>query len=138
MKTRLVVLLACVLFVSVHPAFAQSRDPYFTTFSANYDVVSREPGATSNAGAHFDVAGTWKRDEPFIGPVGEVGFRPLYHNQSWTIVLRQRTWPKPSRFWTSARNAGQKGRLAGKQPSSPGVISGIAATRSSRDYQRAA
>ena len=83
MRTRFVVLLACVLFVSVHPAFAQSRDPYFTTFSANYDFVYHEPGDTSNAGAHFDVASTWKRDVPFIGPVGEVGFN---HFDGGTIV----------------------------------------------------
>ena len=57
-----------------HPASAQSRDPYFSTFSANYDVVYHEPGATSNAGAHVDLASTFKRDVPFIGPVGEFGF----------------------------------------------------------------
>jgi hypothetical protein len=38
---------------------------------------------TSNAGAHFDVASTWKRDVPFIGPVGEVGFN---HFDGATIV----------------------------------------------------
>jgi hypothetical protein len=84
MKTRFVLLLGGVLlFVSVHPAFAQSRDPYFTDFSANYDFVYHEPGATSNAGAHFDVASTWKRNVPFIGPVGEVGFN---HFDGATIV----------------------------------------------------
>src|SRR5439155_25749303 len=83
MNTRFVLLLAGVLSVSVHPAFAQSRDPYFTTFSANYDVVYHQPGATSNAGAHFEVASTWKRDVPFIGPVGEVGFN---HFDGGTIV----------------------------------------------------
>src|SRR5580700_11356505 len=74
MKTRFVLLLAGVLFVLVRPAWAQSRDPYFSTFSANYDVVYHEPGATSSAGAHFDFASTFKRDVPFIGPVGEFGF----------------------------------------------------------------
>ena len=74
MKNRLVFLIAGFLFAFIHPASAQSRDPYFTTFSANYDFVYHEPGATSNAGAHFDVASTLKRDVPFIGPVGEVGF----------------------------------------------------------------
>jgi len=83
MKTRVVLLLAGALFVSVRPASAQSRDPYFTTFSSNYDFVYHEPGATSNAGAHFDVASTWKRDVPFIGPVGEVGFN---HFDGGTIV----------------------------------------------------
>jgi hypothetical protein len=74
MNRRLIVLLACALFVFVRPASAQSSDPYFTTFSANYDIVYHETGATSNAGAHFDVASTLKRDAPFVGPVGEVGF----------------------------------------------------------------
>jgi len=83
MNIRFVLLLTGILFVSVDPAFAQSRDPYFTTFSANYDVVYHEPGATRNAGAHFDVASTWKRDVPFIGPVGEVGFN---HFAGATIV----------------------------------------------------
>src|SRR6476661_9284854 len=83
MNIRFVLLLAAVLTVSVHPAFAQSRDPYFTTFSANYDFVYHEPGDTSNAGAHFDVASTWKRDAPFIGPVGEVGFN---HFDAGTVV----------------------------------------------------
>ena len=83
MKTRIVLLLAAVLVVSAHPALAQSRDPYFTTFSANYDFVYHEPNVTSNAGAHFDVASTWKRDVPFIGPVGEVGFN---HFDGRTIV----------------------------------------------------
>jgi len=73
MKTRLVFLLSFLL-LSVHAASAQSRDPFFTDFSANYDVVYHEPGSTSNAGAHFDVASTLKRDAPFVGPVGEVGF----------------------------------------------------------------
>ena len=55
-------------------ASAQSRDPYFSTFSANYDLIYHQLDTTSNAGAHFDVASTFKRDIPFIGPVGEVGF----------------------------------------------------------------
>ena len=83
MKTRVILSLTVLLLVTVHPALAQSRDPYFTTFSANYDFVYHEPGATSNAGAHFDVASTWKRDVPFIGPVGEVGFN---HFDGGTIV----------------------------------------------------
>src|SRR5258707_1711156 len=83
MTNRLVLLLAAVLFISVHPVSAQSIDPYFSTFSANYDVVYHEPGNTSNAGAHFDVASTFKRDVPFIGPVGEIGFN---HSEGGTIV----------------------------------------------------
>ena len=83
MKTRIVLpLAACVFFLS-QSVSAQSRDPYFSTFSAHYDVVYHEPGATSNAGAHFDVASTLKRDVPFIGPVGEVGFN---HFDGGTVV----------------------------------------------------
>ncbi len=74
MKTRIVFLLAASTLLFVGPASAQSRDPFYTDFSANYDLVYHEPGSTSNAGAHFDVASTFKRDVPFIGPVGDVGF----------------------------------------------------------------
>src|SRR5215472_5556638 len=74
MNTRFVLLLAGSVLLFVHPASAQSPDPFFTDFSANYDIVYHEPDSTSNAGAHFDVASTFKRDVPFIGPVGEVGF----------------------------------------------------------------
>jgi len=70
MKTRLFLLAAGFLLVVAHAASGQSRDPYFTDVSANYDVVYHEPHATSNAGAHFDIASTMKRDVPFIGPVG--------------------------------------------------------------------
>ncbi len=74
MQTRLVCLIASAVLLFVRPLAAQSRDPFFTDFSANYDVVYHEPDATSNAGAHFDIASTLKRDAPFVGPVGEVGF----------------------------------------------------------------
>src|SRR5262247_1179603 len=83
MKTRLVLLVVAVVMMSVARASAQSRDPYFTDFSANYDFIYHETGATSNAGAHFDVASTWKRDVPYIGPVGEVGFN---HFEGATVV----------------------------------------------------
>ena len=83
MKTRIVLPLAAVLFLLSHSVSAQSRDPYFSTFSANYDFVYHEPGATSNAGAHFDLASTVKRDPPFIRPVGEVGFN---HFDAGTVV----------------------------------------------------
>ena len=74
MKTRLLVMLPAVLvLIAPRLASAQSRDPYFTDLSVNYDAVYHESGATSNAGAHFDIASTWIRHEPFIGPVGEVG-----------------------------------------------------------------
>ena len=83
MKTSIILPLAGFLFLVSHSASGQSRDPYFSTFSANYDFVYHETGATSNAGAHFDVASTLKRDEPFIGPVGEVGFN---HFDGGTVV----------------------------------------------------
>lgn len=67
-------LIAAALLISVTSASAQSSDPYYTTFSADYDVVYHETGATSNAGAHFDVASTIKRDVPFLAVAGEVGF----------------------------------------------------------------
>src|SRR4029077_5887656 len=67
-------LLAGFLLFAARSASAQSRDPYFTDFSANYDVIYHHPHLDSHAGAHFDLASTWKRDVPFIGPVLEVGF----------------------------------------------------------------
>jgi len=83
MKTRLAFLLAGFVLLFVTRASAQSQDPFFTDFSANYDIVYHEPGSTSNAGAHFDVASTFKRDVPFVGPVGEVGFN---HFDGATVV----------------------------------------------------
>lgn len=74
MRTRLFAPLAGLLLLAAQSAFAQSRDPYFSTFSANYDVIYHQQDVTSHAGAHFDLASTFKRDVPFIGPVGEVGF----------------------------------------------------------------
>jgi hypothetical protein len=62
------------LLLGVRAVHAQSADPYFATFSANYDVIYHETGDTSNAGAHFDVATTVKRDIPFVSALGEVGF----------------------------------------------------------------
>jgi len=80
---RRAVLSVCILFTLVSAASAQSRDPYFTDFSANYDFIYHETDVTSNAGAHFDVASTFKRTPPFIGPVGEVGFN---HFDGGTVV----------------------------------------------------
>ena len=74
MTIRSASLLTGLSLLVAHGASAQSRDPYFTTFSANYDLVYHQHEATSHAGAHFDLASTFKRDAPFIGPVGEVGF----------------------------------------------------------------
>jgi hypothetical protein len=76
MKSRLfvrpVMLVLLVLF-GARSASAQSRDPFHTDFSLNYDAVYHETGATSHLGAHFDVASTFNHHAPFIGPVGEVG-----------------------------------------------------------------
>jgi hypothetical protein len=83
MKTRLFILPVVLVLFAARAVFAQSRDPYFTDFSANYDVVYHETNTTSNAGARFDLASTWKRDVPFIGPVGEVGFN---HFDDGTVV----------------------------------------------------
>ncbi|GAC1465318.1 MAG: hypothetical protein PVSMB1_15070 [Gemmatimonadaceae bacterium] len=66
MKTRLLTLLVGLLLLAARSASAQSRDAYFTTFSANYDVVYHEENATSHAGAHFDVASTFKREVPYL------------------------------------------------------------------------
>jgi hypothetical protein len=73
MRTRLVFLLTGLVLLTAGLASAQSRDPFFTDFSASYDIY-HEPDSTSGAGVHFDLASTLKRDVPFIGPVGEVGF----------------------------------------------------------------
>jgi hypothetical protein len=72
MTTRLFALTAGCLLFAASSAFAQSRDPYFTDFSANYDAVYHA-SVTSNVGMHIDIASTIKRDVPFIGPVGEFG-----------------------------------------------------------------
>jgi len=66
-----------LLTLAATSASAQSRDPYFSTASANYDFVYHETGETSTAGAHFDVATTVKRDVPFLGVMGEIGFNSL-------------------------------------------------------------
>src|SRR5689334_9860800 len=83
MKLRVLVLPALLLLLTAGSVSAQSRAPYFTDASANYDVVYHEPFVTSHAGAHFDLATTWKRDEPFVGPVGGVGFN---HFEGATVV----------------------------------------------------
>jgi len=55
------------------PAFAQSRDPFFSDVSANFDFVYHQQDTTSNLGAHFDFARTIKRDVPFLSVMGEIG-----------------------------------------------------------------
>ncbi len=77
MRTSTVVAIAVTCFAAV-PAHAQSRDPYFATASANYDFVYHEPGDTSAAGGHFDLAATVKRDVPYIGVIGEIGVNHFY------------------------------------------------------------
>jgi len=54
MRTRLILLLAGLVLFVVHPADAQSCDPFF----------SYEPDSTSHAGAHVDVASKGTRDVP--------------------------------------------------------------------------
>jgi hypothetical protein len=74
MKARVSTLFAGFLLLAARAASAQSTDPYFTDFSAQYDVVYHEEDVTSHAGAHFDFASTFKRSVPYMGPVVEVGF----------------------------------------------------------------
>jgi hypothetical protein len=86
MRSRLFVVPVLLVLVAARSASAQSResrDPYVTDFSLNYDAVYHETGATSNVGAHFDVASTFNHHAPFIGPVGEVGFN---HFDGGTVV----------------------------------------------------
>jgi hypothetical protein len=66
-----------MLVIVATSSFAQSRDPYFATASANYDFAYHETADTSAAGAHFDIASTVKRDVPFLGVMGEIGFNSL-------------------------------------------------------------
>jgi hypothetical protein len=73
MKLRLFVLPVLFVVLAARSASAQSRDPYVTDLSVNYDAVYHETGATSNVGAHFDIASTFNHHAPFIGPVGELG-----------------------------------------------------------------
>jgi hypothetical protein len=73
MRHSTIIAVVGLLLLSVSPAFAQSRDPYFATFTPSYDVVYHEPDETSGAGAHFDIASTIKRDVPFLSLAGEIG-----------------------------------------------------------------
>jgi hypothetical protein len=72
MRTRLL-LLVTPLLLAASSVSAQSRDPYFTTFTPSYDLVYHELGETSTLGGHFDVATTIKRHEPFLSLAGEIG-----------------------------------------------------------------
>jgi hypothetical protein len=68
-------------------ASAQSTGPYATTFSANFDVAYHETFFdNSNVGAHFDLAGTVKRDVPMVAVVGEAGFNHFSDATIATVV----------------------------------------------------
>jgi len=76
MRLQLLFVTACVIAGSLlapSSASAQSSDPFFADFSANYDIVYHERDETSNLGGHFDIATTIKRDVPFLVLAGEVG-----------------------------------------------------------------
>jgi hypothetical protein len=72
MRIRLPLLIAS-LVLAASSVSAQSRDPYFATFTAGYDLLYRELNETSALGGHFDLASTIKRDVPFLTLAGEVG-----------------------------------------------------------------
>jgi hypothetical protein len=82
MRHTLTTTLTVLFLIVATSSWAQSSDPYFATVSGNYDLVYHETGATSAAGAHFDVASTVKRDVPFLGIAGEIGFN---HFDSATV-----------------------------------------------------
>jgi hypothetical protein len=74
MRTRVLLLIAPFLFAAATvSAQAQSRDPYYATFTPSYNLVYHELGETSAFGGHFDIATTIKRDTPFLSLAGEVG-----------------------------------------------------------------
>ena len=72
MRIRLL-LLSLPLLLAASTASAQSRDPYFATFTAGYDLIYHELDETSALGGHFDLASTIKRDVPFLTFAGEFG-----------------------------------------------------------------
>lgn len=80
---RLLIVSVGVMMLVARSVSAQSTGSYSTTFSANVDVAYHETGADSHAGAHFDVAGTLKRDVPVVEILGEAGFN---HFSDWTVA----------------------------------------------------
>jgi hypothetical protein len=72
MRKRLLLLITPLLLVASSVS-AQSRDPYFETFTASYDLIYHELSETSALGGHFDIATTVKRDTPLLTLAGEVG-----------------------------------------------------------------
>jgi hypothetical protein len=74
MTTRLFIVSTGALCLLAYTVSAQSTGAYSTTLGANLDAAYHETGDDSNAGAHFDLAGTVKRDLPLVAIVGEAGF----------------------------------------------------------------
>ena len=72
MRTRLLLFIAPFV-LAASTVSAQSRDPYFATFTAAYDVIYHELSETSVVGGHADIASTIKRDVPYLTLAGEVG-----------------------------------------------------------------
>jgi len=72
MRTRPFPIVALFLLIASSVS-AQSRDPFFATFTPSYDLIYHELGETSAFGGHFDVGRTIKRDSPFLTLAGEVG-----------------------------------------------------------------
>src|SRR5262245_40436238 len=73
MRISIIPAIGALVLLAATSSSAQSRDPYFATVGANYDLVYHETGETSGVGAHFDIASTVKRDVPFLGVMGEIG-----------------------------------------------------------------
>src|SRR3954452_13011596 len=72
MRVRLLFLITPLL-LAASSASAQSRDPYFATFTAGYELIYHELSETSALGGHFALASTIKRDVPCLSLAGEVG-----------------------------------------------------------------
>ena len=73
MRSSIIPTIGVLVLLAATSSSAQSPDPYFATVGANYDLVYHETGETSGVGAHVDIAGTIKRDVPFLGAMGEIG-----------------------------------------------------------------
>src|SRR5262245_48463270 len=71
MRTRPLPIVALFLLIASSVS-AQSRDPFFATFTPSYDLIYHELSETSAFGGHFDIATTIKRDVPFLTLAGEV------------------------------------------------------------------
>jgi len=73
---RIVLIGLVAVLLAGGTASAQSRDPFQSDLSANYDFIYHEldSDVTSHAGAHFDLATTVTRSLPYLVALGEVGF----------------------------------------------------------------